>query len=110
MATGLYLCHFLLDEQALKDHHKVVIYLIDLHRAQIRDFIPLRWLIKDLASLYYSSLNLGLSIKDYLRFIKKYTGAPLKDTLSNKYVWEEVMMKTYKLTNRSAQFEKKVEQ
>lgn len=90
-----YICHFLLDliqynnNKALfsKEHSMaglktyfeknnlrrfVKLYLIDLHRAQIRKATPERWIIKDLAGLYFSSKNIGLTKRDLWRFIKHY--------------------------------------
>lgn len=78
-----YLCHFLLAEETL--------YLIDLHRAQIRKKVPVRWLIKDLAGLYFSCIHNGFTQRDYLRFIKHYRDASLRDILKNeKMFWMKV--------------------
>lgn len=60
-----YLCHFLLK----RPFH---LTLLDLHRVQIRKQVPERWLIKDLAALYSSSLEAGLNLRDYLYFLKHY--------------------------------------
>lgn len=73
-----YLCHFLLHQTSGQLH------LIDLHRAEIRETLPERWRIKDLAGLYFSSLNSGLSKRDYLRFIQHYRNKPLRDIISNE--------------------------
>lgn len=63
-----YLCHFLLNTETLE------LALIDLHRAQIRLKTPERWLVKDLAGLYFSSKDMGLTRNDYFRFMKAYRG------------------------------------
>lgn len=76
----LYLCHFLL--QATNGEIKLSV--IDLHRAQIRAHVPIRWIIKDLAGLYFSSMDAGLTRNDYYRFIKQYSGKPLRKVLRNK--------------------------
>lgn len=65
-----YLCHFLLKIPHDKNHP--TLYLIDLHRAGIRQSTPLRWMIKDLAALYFSSKEIGLTKRDLLRFIREY--------------------------------------
>src|SRR5690606_11893006 len=65
----LYLCHFMLKPASLSARQQPEIYLIDLHRAQCRAHVPLRWQVKDLAALYYSSLNLGVRRRDILRFL-----------------------------------------
>lgn len=82
-----YLCHFLLDKQ-FAEHNTFTadtpLYLIDLHRAQIRKQVPVRWLIKDLGSLYFSAYDVALTKRDLLRFIKFYSGLPLRQALLEK--------------------------
>jgi heptose I phosphotransferase len=79
-----YICHFLLD-----DAQKL--FLIDLHRAAIRKKVPLRWRIKDLAGLYFSSMDAGLTRRDLLRFMKDYRNQPLRDILRvEKNLWMKV--------------------
>jgi len=63
----LYICHFLLNI-TLKEEEPVL-YLIDLHRAQLRNQIPSRWRIKDVASIVYSMLEVRLS-KDKIDVFK----------------------------------------
>jgi heptose I phosphotransferase len=55
-----YICHFLLhtDRPVTADDFKLSV--IDLHRAQTRADLPLRWRDKDLAALY-SALDIGLT-------------------------------------------------
>lgn len=65
----LYLCHYLL--------HQDELYLIDLHRAQMRQRVPARWRQKDLAGLYFSSKECGLTQRDLYRFMCAYRGKPL---------------------------------
>ena len=76
-----YLCHFMMPKAQSYDPSSLEFYLIDLHRAQIRISVPNRWILKDLSGLYYSSLNYGLNQRDILRFIKIYTGLPLRQAL-----------------------------
>jgi len=79
-----YICHFLLDiEELLKS--QVKLYLIDLHRAEVRYRTPKRWVIKDLAGLYFSSKDIGLTKRDLLRFILEYRNkSSLKDILDKE--------------------------
>lgn len=70
-----YLCHFLLDERSERDFD---LYLIDLHRVQIRKKVPLRWKIKDLSGLYFSAMEIGLTRRDKYYFLKSYYQQPLK--------------------------------
>ena len=43
------------------DLEKMRLYLIDLHRMQLRRKTPSRWIVKDIAGLYYSSMDIGLT-------------------------------------------------
>ena len=76
-----YLCHFLLHLDPPPTAENLRMSLIDLHRAQLRDETPRRWRNKDLAGLYFSALNIGLTRRDLLRFLKWYFLRPLRDTL-----------------------------
>ena len=91
-----YLCHFLLGEEGR-------LYLIDLHRAQIRAKTPLRWIIKDLAGLYFSSKDCGLTQRDLLRFMKEYRNKPLRELLNKESAfWQKVKQRGDKLYKRHA--------
>lgn len=88
-----YICHFLLD---LINYPKVV--LIDLHRAQLRAKAPKRWVIKDLAGLYFSSKEAGLTMRDGLRFIRAYQDQPLREILNkDHFFWTRVRKRGDKL-------------
>lgn len=93
-----YICHFLLDKNTLTAHAPTL-FLIDLHRAQIRRATPLRWLIKDLAGLYFSSKDIGLTSRDLLRFIREYREQGLHHIIPKEIqFWQKVQTrgdKTY---------------
>ena len=74
-----YICHFLLHLPV--DPRKPQLSLIDLHRAQVRQQVPPRWRDKDLAALYFSALDIGLTRRDLLRFLRIYFAQPLRKTL-----------------------------
>lgn len=74
-----YLCHFLLHLPA--DSRAPKLSLIDLHRAQVRRRTPRRWRDKDLAALHFSALDIGLTRRDRLRFLRVYFGRPLREIL-----------------------------
>lgn len=76
-----YICHFLLhtDTPVTPDDFKLSV--IDLHRAQIRASTPTRWRNKDLAALYYSAMDIGLTRRDKLRFLRGYFQRPLRQVL-----------------------------
>lgn len=74
-----YLCHLCLDKAvlniaALKSAStlKVSLYLIDLHRVLIQATPSLNANMKDIAALYFSSMDIGLTARDYLRFKQHY--------------------------------------
>ncbi len=96
-----YLCHFLLDahftpEETIAPESKL--YLIDLHRLQMRRKTPERWAVKDIAGLYYSSKDIGLTKRDLLRFMKLYRGKPLREIFTNEMAfWQKVMSRGNKL-------------
>jgi heptose I phosphotransferase len=66
-----YLCHFLMQGEP-RPGTIPHLFLIDLHRAQVRPRVPRRWRDKDLAGLYFSALEIGLTQRDLLRFLKVY--------------------------------------
>mgnify|MGYP001317259975 CR=1 FL=1 len=77
-----YLCHILLLEPDAPESRRTPrLALIDLHRAQIHHHLPRRWRDKDLAGLYFSALEVGLSRRDALRFLRGYFCQPLRQLL-----------------------------
>ena len=79
-----YICHFLLHLDPAPQATALKLSLIDLHRAQCRRTTPRRWRDKDLASLYFSALEIGLTQRDFLRFLKIYFQRPLRDILQSE--------------------------
>lgn len=99
-----YICHFLLDishgKDKLDDQH-LKISLIDLHRAQLRDHTPERWCVKDIASLYFSVMDIGLTQRDFYRFMKWYNHCRLSDCFSKHLAfWQKVERQGQKLWHR----------
>lgn len=103
-----YICHFLLDTSSSSslncyDNPKIdlKLFLIDLHRAHIRAKTPKRWQIKDLAGLYFSSKDIGLTRRDYLRFMSLYRGISWRKILvdENKF-WHKVKVRGDRLYQR----------
>jgi heptose I phosphotransferase len=103
-----YICHFLLDRDSGKyttdlrqgrgDEDNPRVFLIDLHRVQIRRRTPKRWIIKDLAGLYFSSMDIGLNRRDILRFMKIYRGKSLREVLTEEEgFWRRVNTRAIKL-------------
>jgi len=89
----LYLCHFLLHIEPPPAPEALRLSLIDLHRAQFHPHgLPRRWRNKDLASLYFSVLEIGLTRHDLLRFARLYFATPLRETLRREaplFAWLE---------------------
>jgi len=79
-----YICHFLLHLDKAPRADNLRLSLIDLHRAQTRHKVNKRWRNKDLAGLYFSALDIGLTRRDELRFVKAYFQRPLRDILQNE--------------------------
>ena len=79
-----YICHFLLHTDTPPTADNLRLSLIDLHRAQVRPSVPRRWRDKDLAGLYFSALDIGLTRRDRLRFLKHYFQRPLRRILAEE--------------------------
>ena len=60
-----YLCHILMDNRER-------LYVIDLHRVNVRDKVGKRWKVKDLAALLFSSLEVPVTHGQRLAFYKRY--------------------------------------
>lgn len=87
-----YLCHFLLrrDSPGLtQPGGRLDLHLIDLHRVQQRRHTPRRWQVKDLAGLYFSALDAGLTRRDCFRFMRRYGATPLREQL-RRPLWRAV--------------------
>jgi len=96
-----YLCHVLADTEAL-ERGAAMLAVIDLHRAQVRPRTPRRWILRDLAALLFSTLHLGLSRKDRLRFLARYTGLPLRDALAkDPALWRRVERRAGRLLEKA---------
>jgi heptose I phosphotransferase len=64
-----YLCHLLIGTE---ENNKDELFIVDLHRVDIRKKVPERWMIKDLAALNYSAKSINITRTDKLRFLKYY--------------------------------------
>ncbi len=92
-----YLCHFHLEETTLDDASPRC-YLIDLHRAQLRQQTPRRWQVKDLAGLYFSAMDCGITRRDLLRFIAHYSDGGLRRaTGQDAGLWRDVARRAQRL-------------
>ena len=90
-----YICHYLTPRG--KDLGRIV-HVIDLHRAQIRERVPRRYLVKDLAGLCFSSMDAGLSMREALRFVRIYSQRKLRDEFAaDAALWASVLKAARKL-------------
>ena len=90
-----YLCHLRLAAPHTSDS---TLYVMDLHRVQMRSRTPRRWKIKDLAALCFSSMDAGLTRRDFYRFVRAYRGERLREILvEEKAFWKKVQHKALKL-------------
>lgn len=95
-----YLCHLCLDNKNLP---AVNLFLIDLHRVLINTTPSEKANMKDIAALYFSSMDVGLSARDYLRFKKYYQP-------QNGRFWQqvEIRAKALHVKFNSHKFQKKL--
>jgi len=87
-----YLCHLCLDADLL-EKDEIKFYLIDLHRVLIHPSMSANDNMKDIAALYFSSMDIGLTTRDLLRFRKHYLP---QSSLSNDF-WQKVQGRANKL-------------
>lgn len=111
-----YLCHLCIDAKLLNglEHQKtwsnqaaITLILIDLHRMLINQRSHIKSNMKDIAALFFSAMDIGLTTKDYLRFKHWYikSGAP-----ANVLFWQQVEKRAGKLYARfhSEKFQQKL--
>jgi len=85
-----YICHFFLKMTSLDD---LQLYLIDWHRAEIRRKTKERWIVKDLAGLFFSCKEIGLTQRDWYRFMTIYSNKSLRETLKDNDFWQKVKIR-----------------
>jgi len=92
-----YICH-LLTADAAYARGRVELAVLDLHRARQFPRVPARWLKRDLAALLFSSLDLGFTRRDWMRFIRLYSGRPLREEFAARgAMWRAVLKRAEKL-------------
>lgn len=91
-----YLCHFMVLSAAPPE-----LTLIDLHRALVKSNLARRWIIKDVGSLYFSAMKIGLTRHDLLRYVRRYAGTSLQEALrENESFWGDVKDRADRLFRR----------
>ncbi len=92
-----YICHLLANDTCFADD-EIKLAVLDLHRARHFDQVPERWLRRDLAALLFSSLDLGFSRRDWLRFVRLYSGRSLRQEFAERGAfWRSVLQRAEKL-------------
>lgn len=95
-----YLCHFMVPFVAEGQGENRLI-LIDLHRALVKKHLGQRWIIKDIAGLYFSAIGIGLNRRDLFRFIKMYSGKTLRVALEKEATfWQKVERRALKMKEK----------
>jgi lipopolysaccharide core heptose(I) kinase len=97
-----YLCHLCLDNSSLPN---IKLFLIDLHRVMIHTTVSEKANMKDIAALYFSSMDIGLTARDYVRFKHYYRQ-------QSDSFWRQVVVRAERLYKKfnSKKFQKKLAQ
>jgi heptose I phosphotransferase len=97
-----YLCHFhILEREWTGNEEMVRLPLIDLHRAQIREKVPRRWLVKDLGALLFSAIDCEITDRDLVAFLRVYLGENWKKELKeDPKFWAGVFKRAAKFYRR----------
>jgi len=91
-----YLCHLRVDPRELAARPRI--FVMDLHRAQLRAATPRRWIVKDVGSVYFSAMDIGLTRRDLLRFMRAYRAKPLREILrTERAFWSAVRRRAERL-------------
>ena len=100
----LYICHFLLDiSKGINniDPDNIRLFLIDLHRVEIRSKIPFYWRAKDVSAILFSSLDIGLTKNDMTFFMQTYHNTtPGKSLQKHRFFWWIVKKRAFSLYKR----------
>lgn len=96
-----YICHFHLHVPSIQermDPENLHVFVIDLHRAQMRRRVPRRWRIKDLAGLYFSAADIGLTRTDLLRCMQAYEQTSWREVVRDRSrFWKNVVRTAVRL-------------
>jgi heptose I phosphotransferase len=91
-----YLSHFMIrdrDWSKWRCGDPIEIYLIDLHRVQMRRRTPSRWMVKDIAALLFSAFDAGLTGRDLLRFLSIYWDEPWRARWQSTRSWRKSVVR-----------------
>ena len=75
--------------------------VIDLHRAGLHCRVPNRWLSRDLSALLFSSADMGLTQRDWFRFVRDYAGVrPAAAIRAQPRLWQAVLRRARRLSKQ----------
>ena len=93
----LYICHLCLHTGDWAAG-EVRLAVLDLHRARILNPMPDYWRKRDLAALLFSTLDAPLHRRAWLRFVRVYSGRPLRQAFAtNGAFWQSVHRRAMRL-------------
>ncbi len=98
-----YLCHLLADISLRRENlnrENLRLYVVDLHRAQVRKETPTRWMVKDLGGVYFSALGIGLTSRDVLRFMRVYSRTNTRGVMKERALWSKVARRAKRIYRR----------
>lgn len=98
-----YICHFCFKRKEIAQVPPVL-YVLDLHRVEIHRQQHSGKRLKDLAALYFSALHIGLTRRDFFRFLKDYYQQPLRQIFAHYRFLQAVVRRAERL---DAKFERK---
>jgi lipopolysaccharide core heptose(I) kinase len=97
----LYICHFMLDiSQGTSNINldDIRLFLIDLHRVEIRSKIPFYWRAKDVSAILFSSMDIGLTKNDIELFISTYHNTTTEKSIKKHwFFWWIVRKRAFNL-------------
>lgn len=98
-----YICHFLL-RKGTEFSTDPKLFVIDLHRAQIRRRVPKRYLLKDLGGLWFSAMDAGLTRHNLYCFLQAYFAKDLHEIFPGQSVFlgqvDRVAQKLYRKVHK----------
>ena len=97
----LYICHLMLDRHKWAQG-EARLAVLDLHRARLQPELSAYWRKRDLAALLFSTLDLDLPARSRLRFLRMYTGRPLREAFAeNPRFWRSVARRAEALREKA---------
>ena len=100
-----YLCHIFI--RTMEENEDFELFIMDLHRVDIRKRVGRRWIVKDLAALHFSSLALPIHATDRIRFLKQYLQKEHLDTRDHFFV-RQIVKKTERIARHTEKMYKRV--